>query len=355
MARLSKVLAFFREKIGFKRLGLALTVGLVGVAIYVLYHKLKTIDWAKVSEAIGQVSLGTLLVAALFTASAYLILTVYDRVATRAIGRGDVPFRTCALASFTSYSIAHNIGATVFSATVVRYLVYARHGLTAIDAIKLSFIAGLTFWLGNALVLGLGFLLEPEVVAPVTVHVGLGSTMIQLIGATALLALVGWAIFVAKPRAFGKGNWLIRLPGSGTTLAMLGAGLVDILSCGMVFHTVLMAMPQVPDVGFRVVAVIFAASMLLGFAAHTPGAAGPFEASLLIALPAVGFQPESVVAAFILYRLYYFVAPFIIALILLGIREFLAGPGALAHVRESVAAIRDAEASSKAAKGGPAE
>src|SRR5205823_1031371 len=43
----------------------------------------------------------------------------------------------------------------------VRYRIYSGWGLTAADVAKLCFIAGLTFWLGNATVLGLGTLYAP--------------------------------------------------------------------------------------------------------------------------------------------------------------------------------------------------
>jgi hypothetical protein len=99
--------------------------------------------------------------------------------------------------------------------------------------------------------------------------------------------------------------------------------------------------------------------MLLGFATHAPGAAGAFEATLLVALPPLGFTPEAVVAAFILFRLYYFIGPFLLALLLIAVRELASGHRSLDHLKESMAVIREAEASQEAtkqaAKPGPAE
>ncbi|WP_204271881.1 hypothetical protein, partial [Escherichia coli] len=39
----------------------------------------------------------------------------YDLFALRTIGRGDVPYRIAALAGFTSYSVGHNVGASVLT------------------------------------------------------------------------------------------------------------------------------------------------------------------------------------------------------------------------------------------------
>lgn len=346
---LQSILAFLKDRIGFHRLGLAVSAALIGFAIYVLAGKLSAVSWTRVGQAIGEMGTLSLVLAGLCTLACYVMLTAYDYFATRTIGRPDVPVVSCGIGAFTSYAIAHNLGATVFTATVVRYLVYARYGLGARDVIKISFIAGLTFWLGNGLVLGLGFSLEPEVVAPIAEHIGLGATQVRIVGLGLLAALVGWLIFVAWPRQVGRGMWTIRLPGTGLTGFQMLIGLADICLCAGIFYILLMAIPGVPAVGFQVVAVVFAASMLLGFASHAPGAAGAFEATLLIALPPLGFATEAVVAAFIMFRLYYFVAPFLVALVVVALREFASGRRPLAHLRESMAVIREAEGQHKAA------
>ena len=72
-----------------------------------------------------------------------------------------MPYRVAALAGFTSYSVGHNVGASVFTGGAVRYRIYSAWGLDAIAVAKICFIAGLTFWLGNATVLGLGIAYAP--------------------------------------------------------------------------------------------------------------------------------------------------------------------------------------------------
>src|SRR5438046_10314360 len=91
-----------------------------------------------------------------FVAAGYLTLTLYDLFALRTIGRADIPYRIAALAGFTSYSVGHNVGASVLTGGAVRYRIYSNWGLTGVDVAKVCFVAGLTFWLGNAAVLGLG-------------------------------------------------------------------------------------------------------------------------------------------------------------------------------------------------------
>ena len=73
-----------------------------------------------------------------------------------------MPYRIAALAGFTSYSVGHNVGASVFTGGAVRYRIYSAWGLDAIEVAKICFIAGLTFWLGNVTVLGFGFAYHPQ-------------------------------------------------------------------------------------------------------------------------------------------------------------------------------------------------
>src|SRR5204863_7060145 len=47
------------------------------------------------------------------------------------------------------------------------YRIYSAWGLNAIDVAKICFLAGLTFWLGNAAVLGLGIAYHPEATAAI--------------------------------------------------------------------------------------------------------------------------------------------------------------------------------------------
>src|SRR4051812_46055835 len=153
---------FFEQKIGLHRLGIILSVLIIAVAAVVLYRKLHNMNVSKVLTAMSTVEYRDVAISALFVALGYVTLTVYDFFALRAIGRSDVPYRVAALAGFTSYSVGHNVGASVFTGGAVRYRIYSAWGLDAIEVAKICFIAGLTFWLGNVAVLGFGLAYHPE-------------------------------------------------------------------------------------------------------------------------------------------------------------------------------------------------
>ena len=153
---------YFDRKIGLSRIGLVLSLTIIAVAVVVLYHILRDIDPDELLDAIEATDWRTLIIAGLFVAAGYLTLTFYDLFALRAIGRTEMPYRVAALAGFTSYAVGHNVGASVFSGGAVRYRIYSAWGLSVVEVTKICFVAGLTFWLGNATVLGLGVLNAPQ-------------------------------------------------------------------------------------------------------------------------------------------------------------------------------------------------
>src|SRR6202035_3987691 len=141
-----RAISLLRHKQILHKLGVAVSIAVIGIACYVLYHMLRGIDAAEVLEAIKDTEQHQIVLAGLFVTAGYFTLTFYDLFAVRAIGHADIPYRVNALAAFASYSIGHNVGASVFTGGAVRYRIYSAWGLNAIDVAKICFIAGLTFW-----------------------------------------------------------------------------------------------------------------------------------------------------------------------------------------------------------------
>jgi uncharacterized membrane protein YbhN (UPF0104 family) len=82
-----------------------------------------------------------------------------------------------------------------------------------------------------------------------------------------------------------------------------------------------MLLPGEPNIGFVTLAVIFVTATMLGFASHAPGGLGVFDATMLVAL--WEFDKEDLLAGLLLFRLLYYITPFVIALIMLGVRELM--------------------------------
>jgi hypothetical protein len=80
-----------------------------------------------------------------------------------------------------------------------------------------------------------------------------------------------------------------------------------------------MLVPSEPNISFITLAVIFVSATLLGFASHSPGGLGVFDAAMLVAL--WQFDKEDLLAGLLLFRLLYYIVPFILSLAILGGRE----------------------------------
>src|SRR6202522_1930419 len=210
-----RAISFLRHRQILHKLGVAISITVIGIACYVLYHMLQGIDVNEVAEAIKSTEPRSIALAALFVAAGYFTLTFYDLFAVRAIGRHDIPYRIHALAAFTSYSIGHNVGASVFTGGAVRYRIYSAWGLNAIDVAKICFLAGLTFWLGNAAVLGIGIAYHPEAAAAIDLLPPWFTRLAALVIILGLLAYVVWVLI--RPRAVGGGPWPVGLPGGPLT------------------------------------------------------------------------------------------------------------------------------------------
>src|ERR1700751_301374 len=315
---LRRTMLFLRQKQILHRTGVAISVTVIGIACYVLYHMLRGIDVDEVIEAIKETEARQIALAALFVAAGYFTLTFYDLFAVRAIGRSDIPYRVNALAACASYSIGHNVGASVFTGGAVRYRIYSAYGLNAIDVAKICFLAGLTFWLGNAAVLGLGIAYHPEAAANID---QLPPWLNRAVALMIICALVGYVVWVwTQPRTVGRGPWSVRLPGGTLTLVQIGIGIVDLAFCALAMYVLV---PDEPNLGFVVVALTFVSATLLGFASHSPGGLGVFDAAMLVGLWQM--DREELLAGMLLFRLLYYITPFIVSVILLTLREVIIG------------------------------
>src|SRR6185369_7887278 len=277
MNSLRALARIFEEKIGWHRVGFILSATIIAIAAVVLYRKLHNISLGKVLNAMTTVEYRDVALAALYVAAGYFTLTFYDLFALRTIGRKDVPYRVAALAGFTSYSIGHNVGASVFTGGAVRYRDYSAWGLTAIDVAKICFIAGLTFWLGNVTVLGLGIAYEPQAASAIDQLPPWINRVIALLALGGLGAYVAW-VWV-KPRVIGRADWVVTLPGGPLTLLQVLIGIVDLACCALAMYVLL---PDDPHIAFIKLAVIFVSATLLGFASHSPGGLGVFDAAMLV-------------------------------------------------------------------------
>src|ERR1700712_2999423 len=306
----------FKEKIGWKRLGIAASLLIIILAVTHLVRTLKGVDTGVILTALTDIAPYQIALAALCVLGAFGTLTFYDFFALRTIGKTHVPYRIAALSSFTSYTIGHNIGATVFTGGAIRFRIYSDYGLSAIDVAKICFISGLTFWLGNTFVLGVGMLWHPQAASAMDLLPDAVNRLIGLAGLAGIAAYLVWLSVGKQRRELGQNGWKVVLPSARLTLLQIVIGVVDLGFCALAMS---LLVPNAPGIDFVSLAVVFILATLLGFASHAPGSLCVFDAAMLVALPQFG--REQLLATLLVFRILYFLIPFGIAVSIMGSRE----------------------------------
>jgi len=280
-------------------------------AIFALTHALRNIDYDQVFDVIRATDFSTIALALVLVTASYGSITLYDWLALHTMGRKDVPYRIAALASFTSYPIAHGIGAVALISPVIRYRIYSRNNVGALGVANICFLTGLTFWLGNMTALGFSLLYEPTAISVIdhlSPAVNRSLALVLLCGVTAFLV---WSWL--HPRSLGRSRWLVRLPSGPLVLVQILVGLLDLTAAALAMYVLL---PSGLDIGlFRLLAVFIAAT-LLGFASHAPAGLGVFDATILIGLGSE--DREQLLAVLLMFRFLYHLLPLSIALMLFG-------------------------------------
>ena len=302
-----------RRRKWLARLGTIFSLCILLLSIFVLGRTISNLQWSELRAALAATSLEQIVAACALTACSYLALTGYDAVALRQL-RVNVPYRITALGSFTSFAISFTLGFPLITAGTVRYWIYSRVGLSAAKVASLTLIAGLTFWLGMALVIGMAMVIQPDEITDVN---RLKGWINLIIGLTILAGMMFYLAFVSRgSRRVSVQGLRLELPGLALTLRQWALGVID-LSCAA--GALFVILPQGHGLDFISFCAAYVLACLLGIASHMPGGIGAFEATILNTVPAP--STEALLASLLLFRIIYYVGPFILALALLGANE----------------------------------
>jgi len=305
---------FIRDRVGWNKLGFLASVAVLCLAGFTLFRMLRDVQPERVLASIAAMPASNIAISIAFVAAAYFTITFYDFFALRTIGARHVPYRIAAMSAFTSFSIGHNLGATVFTGGAIRFRIYSAYGLSLIDVAKIAFVTGLTFWLGNAFVLGLGMAIAPDAASALDQLPPWVNRAIGLTGLAAICIYLLW--LVGRTRVIGVKGVTLTLPSARLTFVQILIGIADLGLAAVGMYVLLPASPPAELLPF---VVIFVLATLLGFLSHTPGAIGVFDAAILIAL--AQYPKEELLATLLIWRAIYYILPFSLALVVMATRE----------------------------------
>ena len=296
-----------------KLFGAAASLSIFAASLAVLYHLIQEVSIADVEAAFRKAGQDQLWLAVLFTVISYTLLAGYDALALRQLKVTISTFKVV-LASFTSYAISFTLGFPILTAGTVRYWIYSSSHVPASKVISLTLIAGMTFILGMATVLGIGLLWQSDAIS----HINqLANSINRLIGMVVLSCIFVYLVWAAAKRRHVKiRNFIIELPTAGVSAGQLFLGAADVCTAAAVLYVLL---PEGHGIAFETFAAIYAFASLLGVASNAPGGLGVFEATMLLAFQ--GLPKDGMIGALLLFRLCYYLGPFAMAVITLGLYE----------------------------------
>ncbi|MFN4088854.1 MAG: lysylphosphatidylglycerol synthase domain-containing protein [Alphaproteobacteria bacterium] len=306
-------------------LGILVALGVFAAAVWVLQHTLRDLSWDELMRQFAQIPLTHIALSLLFTALAYLILTIYDTTAFAYIGR-HVSYVRVAFVSFLSYAFSHSLGFGGVTGGAVRYRFYTAWGVRAIDVAKVVVFGGAAYFLGAFAVAGVLVLVRVEEFRLVT---GLPAWVVMLFGLACVLAgcvYVAWSA-LGRP-SIPLGGMLLAPPKLWIPGAQLGVACLEWSFASAALYWLL---PAEVGIDYWHFIGIFVIAYLSGMISHVPGGLGVFETVVLLLLPK-GVPPEAVIAAIITYRAVYFVLPLLIASAMVAVYEIRQGHVHLSNI-----------------------
>jgi glycosyltransferase 2 family protein len=297
----------------WQMLAIALSLAIATFSIYVLGRAVSAVSLSALRQAIAATSAEQIASAAFLTVWSFLALTGYDGLALRQLN-ARVPYKTTALASFTSYAISFTLGFPLITSGTVRYWIYSQAGLTASKVASLTMIAGVTFWFGMVFVLGAGLAFHASAISAIN-H--LYPLINALIGVSLLGAILAYLVWVTiRHRIVSIKGFQLELPGLGLSLGQIALGVIDQCAAAGVLYVLL---PSHAEMDFFTFAAIYVFACTLGVLSNAPGGIGVFEATMLKAVPVA--SEEALLASLVLFRVIYYLVPFLFALAFLGAHE----------------------------------
>jgi phosphatidylglycerol lysyltransferase len=301
--------------------GLAIFV----VAIWALRFTLKNATmpeyphlgpWKTIVMQFRAIPIHKLLLSLGIAAANYLLLTGYDTLAFRYIGR-PLAYRRIMLGSFLGYVFSHNMGLSVFGASAARLRVYSTWGVTAVETVKIVFFCGLTFWIGFLTLGGVVLLLEP---AALTRALHLPEQLGWLFGILFLALVVGYVLLCWKRRRPLKlRDWELPLPTVRMAGIQIGLSCVDWVLAGSVLY---MLLPADSGLSFGTFGAYFLGMESAVLGSHVPGGVGVLEI-VFVKLFCPPFQNAQAMGIVLAYRVIYYLIPLLVAVGLLAMHEIV--------------------------------
>lgn len=264
----------------------------------------RDLDWAKVVDALLAFEPARIAAACAFLIPACAAVAFFDLIGRHATGH-DLPVPRVMLISYTGYFFSLNLGALV-GGLAFRYRLYMPYKLPAMTISQIIGLSVTTNWSGYVLIAGAVLAYQPPELPE-----GWGVSTAVMRGTGILLLAIAAAYLVLCAI---RGGSCIRWKGSDFRLPTLRIAAIQIglsiLSWGSIGAIITTLLPD--ETSWFAVMPVLMISAIAGIWSHIPGGLGVIEAVFLALLHRL--PDTQVLAAILVYRAMYYLAPFAVAI-----------------------------------------
>ncbi|MBD8163065.1 lysylphosphatidylglycerol synthase domain-containing protein [Erwinia persicina] len=276
------------------------------IVLLVVYAR--QVNWGDVWDVVINYNRVAIFGSVALVVISYLTYGLYDLIGRAYCGH-KLEKRQVMLVSFICYAFNLTLSTWV-GGVAMRYRLYSRLGLEGSTITRIFSLSIATNWLGYVLVAGVVFS-AGMVSVPGGWFIGAGTLRMTGI---ALLAFV--VVYLALCAFSRRRHWTVKgqklaLPSLRMALIQFAVSSANWLVMGAIIWLLLMQ-----KVDFPQVLGVLLISSIAGVIIHIPAGIGVLEAVFLALLQGEPISHGAIIAALLAYRVLYFIAPLLLALVL---------------------------------------
>ncbi len=271
-----------------------------------LFSQARDIEWDEVMRALRALPASTLAIAACLAALSHALYSSFDLIGRWWTGH-TLPVRQVVPVTFVSYAFNLNLGALV-GGFAFRYRLYSRLGLDNATITRVLGMSLITNWLGYLVLAGAVFAIGAVSPPP---DWRIGALALRALGAALIavaLAYLAMCAFSTR-RSFAVRGHEIELPPLRVALLQL---VLSCLNWAVIASVIYVLLRQ--QVAWPAVLGVLLIAAVAGVLTHIPAGLGVLEA-VFIALLSGEMARGEMLGALLAYRVLYYLAPLLIALL----------------------------------------
>ena len=277
------------------------------LAAGMLWWQLRNYSLYDIIHTMLRIPVSNLVMACVACLAGYFALSLYDFLALHYVGEHQkVVWWKWMLAGMLGFAISNNAGHAVVSGGAIRYRLYTRWRIRGGDIVKMLTISGITYTLGCAAIVVIGYFLIPTDFFEQSVGATIGVNALFTGCLIAILAYFAATIIFHK-KSIKIGQLRFEIPTTQMALLQMILGIVDGMLAGLVLYSCIRPFWDIP---FGTYIGLFIVAQNTGVFSQVPGGIGVFESIFLIALPD-SVDKAAIFGALLTYRIIYYVLPLV--------------------------------------------